>query len=416
VIATGTAEDRLPERVRELLDRGVVLPAPETVDIGAEVDAERIAPGVVIHAGCRIRGMETSVGPGSVIGREQPATLISSQLGHEVTVAGGSVEGATLLDRASLGSGAHVRSGTLLEEQASAAHTVGLKQTVLFPFVTLGSLINFCDCLMAGGTGPQNHSEVGSSYVHFNFTPQGDKATASLLGDVPRGVMLDRPPIFLGGQGGLVGPVRIQYGTVLAAGSICRRDVLVEGHLVVPDPPPPGASSYPLGCYHDIGRVVTNGLLYLGNIRALQHWYREVRRLFLQDDPYRMACHRGALSRLDVVFQERVHRLEQLANALPRSMALLRQNGISEDSRIFQRQHRFHAEWPTLKAAIQKDIARDTQAEARDRFLQGLARIPGGTPWVEAIQSIDPQSRRAGTEWLQGIVDRIAVLWHGTAA
>jgi crotonobetainyl-CoA:carnitine CoA-transferase CaiB-like acyl-CoA transferase len=97
-------------------------------------------------------------------------------------------------------------------------------------------------------------------------------------------------------------------------------------------------------------------------------------------------------------------------------MTLLRQNGVSEDSRIFQRQHRFHAEWPTLKAAIQKDIARDTQAEARDRFLQGLARIPGGTPWVEAIQSIDPQSRRAGTEWLQGIVDRIAVLWHGTAA
>ena len=66
---------------------------------------------------------------------------------------------------------------------------------------------------MAGGTSRKNHSEIGSSYIHFNFTPHQDKATPSLVGDVPRGVMLDRAPIFLGGQGGLVGPVRIAYGT-----------------------------------------------------------------------------------------------------------------------------------------------------------------------------------------------------------
>ena len=107
-----------------------------------------------------------------------------------------------------MGPGAQVREGCLLEEEANGAHCVGLKQTILFPFVTLGSLINFCDCLMAGGTSRKDHSEVGSSYIHFNFTPDGDKTTASLFGDVPRGVMLDQPPIFLGGQGGAVGPVR----------------------------------------------------------------------------------------------------------------------------------------------------------------------------------------------------------------
>jgi UDP-N-acetylglucosamine/UDP-N-acetylgalactosamine diphosphorylase len=86
------------------------------------------------------------------------------------------------------------------------AHAVGLKQTILFPFVTLGSLINFCDCLMGGGTSRRNHSEVGSSFIHFNYTPRQDKATASLLGDVPRGVMLDQPPIFLGGREESSGP------------------------------------------------------------------------------------------------------------------------------------------------------------------------------------------------------------------
>ena len=126
-----------------------------------------------------------------------------------------------------------MREGTILEEEASIAHTVGLKQTILFPFVTLGSLINFCDCLMAGGTDRKNHSEVGSSYIHFNFTPNQDKATPSLIGDVPRGVMLNQRPIFLGGQGGMVGPVRLDYGITVAAGTILRKDELRPNRLII---------------------------------------------------------------------------------------------------------------------------------------------------------------------------------------
>ena len=118
-----------------------------------------------------------------------------------------------------------------MEEQASIAHTVGLKQTILFPFVTLGSLINFCDCFMAGGTSRKDHSEVGSSYIHFNFTPNQDKATASLIGDVPCGVMLDQKPIFLGGQGGIIGPCRLTYGLTAAAGTIVRKDELRPDRL-----------------------------------------------------------------------------------------------------------------------------------------------------------------------------------------
>ncbi len=37
---------------------------------------------------------------------------------------------------------------------------MGLKQTILFPFVTLGSLISFCDCLMAGSSHSRDHSGV----------------------------------------------------------------------------------------------------------------------------------------------------------------------------------------------------------------------------------------------------------------
>lgn len=193
--------DCLPATVSRLLERGVVMPAPQTVTVGEDVRPDRIAPEVILHAGSCVRGADTSIGPGSVVGREAPMTIDNCQLGHRVMLHGGYAAGATFLDGASMGSGAHVRAGTLLEEGASGAHTVGLKQTILFPWVTLGSLINFCDCLMSGGTSRSHHSEVGSSFVHFNFTPHGDKATASLIGDVPRGVMLDQAPIFLEGRG-----------------------------------------------------------------------------------------------------------------------------------------------------------------------------------------------------------------------
>ena len=197
------------ETVARLLEKGVVIPNPLTVDIGPEVDPERISgAGVVIHPGCRIRGAATVVSAGVKLGAEGPVTLDDCLLGPDVDLKGGSFSRSVLLAGANMGPGAQVREGCLLEEEANGAHCVGLKQTILLPFVTLGSLVNFCDCLMAGGTSRRDHSEVGSSYVHFNFTPDGDKTTASLFGDVPRGVMLDQPRIFLGGQGGAVGPVR----------------------------------------------------------------------------------------------------------------------------------------------------------------------------------------------------------------
>jgi bifunctional N-acetylglucosamine-1-phosphate-uridyltransferase/glucosamine-1-phosphate-acetyltransferase GlmU-like protein len=174
-------------RVDELLGRGVKIAAPGSVEIGDEVDPARMAPGVVIHAGCKVFGAATHIGPGCVLGREAPATVEDCQLGEKVELKGGYFSGAVFLDGAAMGSGAQVRAGTILEEGAEMAHTVGLKQTIFLPFVVGGSLINFCDALMAGGRSRKDHSEIGSSFIHFNYTPHGDKATASLFGDVPRG-------------------------------------------------------------------------------------------------------------------------------------------------------------------------------------------------------------------------------------
>ncbi|MBW1849448.1 MAG: UDP-N-acetylglucosamine pyrophosphorylase, partial [Deltaproteobacteria bacterium] len=203
----------LSEKIKSLMNKGVKIQNPNHIDIGEEVDIGRISgEGVKIYPGCKIFGASTFIHKGVRIGYEAPATIENCQIGKNVELNGGFFRSAVFLTNVKIGSGAHVREGTIIEEEACAAHTVGLKQTILFPYVTLGSLINFCDCLMSGGTNRKNHSEVGSAYIHFNYAPDQHKATASLIGDVSRGVMLRQKPIFLGGQGGLVGPCRLEYG------------------------------------------------------------------------------------------------------------------------------------------------------------------------------------------------------------
>ena len=379
------------------------------VVVGVEVDVDRIADGVVIHPGCRIRGAETSIGPGSILGAEAPATLENCQLGRNVELKGGYFSGAVFFDGANLGSGAHVRAGTILEEEANGAHTVGLKQTILQPFTTLGSLINFCDILMAGGTSRKDHSEVGSSYVHFNYTPHQDKATASLVGDVPRGVFLNQKPIFLGGQGGLVGPTRIEYGSVVAAGGICRKDLLEPDQLHVPASPKAATRSYETGVYRGIDRIVKNNLLYIGNIIALKEWYHNVREIFMCRDEFDRACYEGGLRNIELVLAERIKRLKGLAqNMKPSFQALEKQPDAPEA--IIASQRLFYNSWETIEFELkQSDWAENT--EAKESFLAALEHIPVGGTYTDTIQSLGSETQSAGQAWLQSIVDEVAKLW-----
>ncbi len=308
------------EKVARLIERGVSIPAPSTVDIGDDVDLSRIADrDVVIYPGCRIYGSQTVISAGVRLGAEGPVTVEDCYLGPRVELKGGYLRQSVFLEKASMGLGAHVREGCLLEEEASGAHCVGLKQTILLPFVTLGSLINFCDCLMAGGTSRENHSEVGSSYIHFNYTPDGDKCTPSLFGDVPRGVMLDQRPIFLGGQGGAAGPVRVTFGTVVVAGCILREDILEEGRLVVVGPHREAKRRYIPRTYGNLARLIRNNVVYLANLAALEQWYRAVRQPFFARQELGGLVYEGALVMLAGAKQERLKRLRAMAAKVPAS-------------------------------------------------------------------------------------------------
>jgi bifunctional UDP-N-acetylglucosamine pyrophosphorylase/glucosamine-1-phosphate N-acetyltransferase len=398
-------------KVKQLMGKGVKIHNPDTIVIGDDVSVDRIsAEGVVIHEGCRIFGSATAILPHCEIGYEGPVTIENCQLGRQVKLNGGFFSHSTFLEKASFGLGAHVRAGCLLEEEANGAHTVGLKQTILFPFVTLGSLINFCDCLMAGGTSRKNHSEVGSSYIHFNYTPDQDKATPSLIGDVPRGVMLNQRPIFLGGQGGLVGPLRLGYGTVIAAGTIYRKDFPQGDGLLFAGSALKRQQPLHPGLYHNLKRIIVNNINYIANVISLKRWYRDVRSLFFGPDPLGLALYEGALEKIEMALAERVKRLKEVADTMPASIEIYQ--SVMKD-RALQNQLELRREffecWSDIEKFLTDEAHTTGNPELRDEFLGHLSKglHERGKDYLRVVQGLGDRGSRTGTEWLQGIIDEI---------
>lgn len=404
--------DRRKDRIAAMLNKGVNMPNPEAVEVGEEVDIERISgEGVTIYPGCKLYGRSTLICRGATLGYEAPVTVQDAYIGPDVQLKGGFFKKAVFLEGAEAGAGAHVREGTILEESANVAHTVGLKQTILFPFVTLGSLINFCDILMAGGTSRKDHSEVGSSYIHFNYTPNQDKATASLLGDVPNGVMLNQRPIFLGGQGGLVGPCRLAFGTVIAAGSIYRKDETRADRLIIAGGKRDGNVPFSAGVYRNVQRIVMNNLRYMGNLYALMQWYRHVRPLFVGPD-FPEALHKGLIETLGLGIAERRKRLnglsEKMGASIERYQAMA---GEHASDHLIHQKKALHERWSAFEAFF--DTCTDEAAalsegdSERDAFLGAVSKSisENGKRYVPAIQGLPETATPSGVRWLSGVVE-----------
>jgi bifunctional UDP-N-acetylglucosamine pyrophosphorylase/glucosamine-1-phosphate N-acetyltransferase len=408
--------------VNALIKKGVKITNPESVYISEDVNPDRIAgENVIIYSGCKIMGSKTLIMKNSCVGYEAPVTLENTLLGENTNLKGGFFQDAVFAGDNSFGSGAHVRGGTILEEQANAAHTVGLKHTILFPFVTLGSLINFCDCFMAGGTSRKDHSEVGSSFIHFNYTPNQDKATASMMGDVHRGVMLKSNPIFLGGQGGIVGPVKIGYGCISAAGSILRKNELEDERLLL------GGAFRDLSLprkshvYNNVGHIFNNNVNYIANLIALKFWYKHIRSLFVYDD-FSKHLQKGMQDNLNTCIEERIYRLKDFCEKLNRSKEIIvlksLGNNQSKDKEkkskaILQYEraiNQFQLAEKIFKIESEKnnlDQEGETFIRAIEKKIDLFSKKNNEKKYIETIQSLAPDENEQGTAWLFNITQKI---------
>ncbi len=397
-------------QIEKLMQKGVKIPNPQSVEIGPEVNIDKISgEGVVIYSGCKIFGSSMLILKGTKLGYEGPVTIDNCQVGPQVELKSGFFRDAVFLKKVSLGSGANVREGTIMEEESRVAHSVGLKQTILFPFVTLGSLINFCDCLMSGGTSRKDHSEVGSSYIHFNYTPNQDKATPSLIGDVSRGVMLNQKPIFLGGQGGLVGPCRLEFGSVTAAGTICRKDQLQSGHLIFEKKTKSDNIPFTFGMYRSIKRVVVNNIIYIANLMALEQWYTHVRSQFISND-FPEPLLDALKEKLAMAVDERIGRLKTLSQKMPDSVKVYQK--ISKEnasSRILKQKNEFYNKWTEIEDHFRSLTNIDVKENLRDMFMETirLGIITTGKDYISVISELKSEDKKHGTRWLQSIVDHI---------
>jgi bifunctional UDP-N-acetylglucosamine pyrophosphorylase/glucosamine-1-phosphate N-acetyltransferase len=393
-------EPRSNEKVRQLLHKGVDIPNPLSLDIGEEVNIDQISSeGVRIYPGCRIYGEKTVISAGCRLGYEAPVTIENCQIGAKAELKGGFFSQSVFLEKASMGLGAHVREGCIIEEEANGAHCVGLKQTILFPFVTLGSLVNFCDCLMAGGTSRQNHSEVGSSYIHFNFTPDADKTTPSLIGDVPRGVMLNQPPIFLGGQGGIVGPLRLGYGNVVAAGSILRKDYPQDNKLIFAPAPAAGVRDFVPATYPNMRRIVENNILYLANLAALEAWYTQVRKAFFDAAEFGPLLYAGVMDQLVLARKERLKRLRAMAQKAVAPVSTKRKPGSARTA--------FYEQMESIEGVFSGNVQNDATQRSRDAFLGDFQKATANdrADYIGVIRHLPPEVSSKGVEWLKNLVD-----------
>ena len=390
-------------KIQKLMEAGVRIYNPESVFIADDVDLSRISgDNVVIHAGCKIFGSSTLILQGAVLGYEAPVTIEDCQIGPDVKLNGGFFRGAVFLEKVSVGYGAHFREGTILEEQASAAHTVGLKQTILFPFVTLGSLINFCDCFMSGGTSRKNHSEVGSSFIHFNYTPNQDKATPSLIGDVPRGVMLNQHPIFLGGHGGIVGPCTLAFGTVTAAGTICRKDELRPDRLIASGIKRDINIPYITSSISNVKKIAGANIRYVANLLALNQWYDYVRTAFFSSR-FPETLYSGLKQKLFMAIDERLTQFKTFCMNFDINL------DVSGKSTNIMLASDLKERWDELENYLQESKKIRSYTQYSDSFLESLqdAIQKEGKNYIPVIKGLPKEVTENGTLWLQGLVDKI---------
>jgi UDP-N-acetylglucosamine/UDP-N-acetylgalactosamine diphosphorylase len=262
---------------------------------------------------------------------------------------------------------------------------------------------------MSGGTSRKDHSEVGSSYIHFNYTPNQDKATPSLIGDVPRGVMLNQRPIFLGGQGGLVGPCRLEFGTVIAAGSINRKDELRPGRLLFEQGLKGGNQPFITGRYLNIKRITVNNIIYIANLIALEHWYNNVRSQFISVD-FPQPLFDGLKEKLNMVFDERIKRFKDLCRKMHESgRANKKIPNEKASQQVLNQRNELYNRWPELEESFSVHRIAEDNEGLRDPFLEKIFSgiKTSGKDYISVIKGLDVEDTETGIRWLQGIVDRI---------
>ena len=410
-----------------LQNQGVCVPSIDHICIGREVPLENIHRGATLHPFCRLHGKHTKIHPNAQIGLRGPVTLedsvvgCGSIIGHQggvtlrQTVTGpqtilgqGEAEQAVFLGKETLnndfstGVGFRVRKGSLYEEDASSAQHTDTKMTLLFPWATLGSNVNLCDLLVAGGVGAElgNFTEIGSGTVHFNYTIRGDKATGTLLGNVVEGVFLQEKRLFIGGNNSLLGPVQAEFGALTAAG--LRVSGKLQEGLNLGNIFPTGHRDYDPRICSKAKEIVGSQVHYIGQLVALHQWYQEVRLKTAPRASEISHLYQAALQMVVLNIQERIAQLDRFIAGLETSIRLLNQK-IHPPQSVIMEQQTLLENWPHCKKSLEN--YETYFQKAPPALVQGLHESAAHhARYTQVIQNLPAHSVEAGKQWLRALV------------
>ena len=195
--------------VRELLESGVIIHAPETVRIGPRA---RIEPGAELTGPCEIYGT-SHVEQGARI--ESHCVLFDSSVGAGTVVRSFChLEGARVGTNCVVGPFARLRPGAVMEEAAHMGNFVELKQACLHK----GAKANHLSYIGDADVGER--ANIGAGTITCNY--DGVRKHKTSIG----------ADAFIGSNTALVAPVNVGGGSLIGAGSVITKDVL-DGEMSI---------------------------------------------------------------------------------------------------------------------------------------------------------------------------------------
>jgi bifunctional UDP-N-acetylglucosamine pyrophosphorylase/glucosamine-1-phosphate N-acetyltransferase len=204
------SEEFLREKiVRELLEGGVILHAPEAVRVGPRA---RIEPGAELSGPCEIYGT-SRVARGARI--ESHCVLLDSSVDAGTVVRSFChLDGARVGPDCTVGPFARLRPGAVLEESAHMGNFVELKQACL----RRGAKANHLAYIGDADVGER--ANIGAGTITCNY--DGVRKHKTVIG----------AGALIGSNAALVAPVNVGGGALVGAGSVITRDV-PDGEMAI---------------------------------------------------------------------------------------------------------------------------------------------------------------------------------------
>ncbi|MCK5312231.1 MAG: hypothetical protein KAJ62_08980 [Desulfobacteraceae bacterium] len=206
-----------------------------------------------------------------------------------------------------------------------------------------------------------------------------------MMGNVYQGVLLNQNPIFLGGQGGLVGPSKIGFGCLTVAGSVIRKDEIKTNRLILGGSLKEASIARGANVYNNVPRIYNNNIGYISSLISLLNWYREIRSLFVTDY-FSEQLHSGMILTLEIAINERIIRLEDFINKLKKN-----------DS---EKQKHLIKNFPEYKNFLTKQKTAD--------FTDSMPELAGNkNDYIEYIKTLDSSVALKLSRWLYSIEYKI---------